>query len=71
MIEVVINSEWCKGCGLCVHFCQQDCLSMGSEINAKGYSYPVFGNEEECNGCTACGKLCPDLAINIYKYKDV
>ncbi|MDY6968903.1 MAG: 4Fe-4S binding protein [Spirochaetota bacterium] len=67
MIELQINEEWCKGCELCIYFCPKECLSMGDQLNTKGFRYPLF-NDENCTGCSACGKLCPNIAISIYKH---
>jgi len=67
MIKVVINAERCKGCFLCIHFCPKGSLSMGDLLNTKGYQYVIFTDGGECTGCAACGKLCPDLAINVYR----
>ena len=66
MIKVAINTERCKGCSLCIHFCPKDSLSMGESLNTKGYQYVIFNETGECTGCAACGKLCPDMAIDVY-----
>ena len=26
--EHIINREWCKGCGICVHFCPKNVLEL-------------------------------------------
>lgn len=65
--KVVIDTNLCKGCGLCVNFCPKKCLSISKELNAKGF-YPAMQADEE--GCTACGicyMMCPDAAITVYK----
>ena len=40
-------------------------LEYSSEINAKGYHYPVVasGKEESCVNCGFCNLICPELAI--------
>ncbi|MDR0453472.1 MAG: 4Fe-4S binding protein [Deferribacteraceae bacterium] len=53
---VTINSEWCKGCGICVHFCPTKTLAM-REFKA-AVEYP-----EKCNGCMMCELRCPDFAV--------
>ena len=32
--KVVINRNWCKGCGFCVEFCPTDALEMSKTYNA-------------------------------------
>ncbi len=66
MPKVVIISESCKGCTLCVVHCPQECLKMGKLFNSKGRLLPVFEGEDCCTGCTACARLCPDSAIMVY-----
>jgi NAD-dependent dihydropyrimidine dehydrogenase PreA subunit len=36
-----------------------------SDMNAKGYHYPVVaeGKEEECVACQFCSIICPEFAI--------
>jgi len=67
MIDVIVCKDYCKGCSYCVHFCPKECLSLGSQLNSKGFYFPVFENQDECTGCGACAKLCPDFAIEVYK----
>lgn len=55
----VFNTEWCKGCGICVEFCQKGALVMNEQEKAS----LVF--PEKCNGCGICELYCPDLAIEL------
>ena len=64
---VVIDTERCKGCELCVEACPQDVLGMSSHVNAKGYQYAEMVNADACIGCCACGYVCPDACITVYK----
>jgi len=67
MSRVVINSERCKGCELCVEVCLKNVLGPAAEINQRGI-YPVeVKNPEECTGCKLCAVICPDVAITIYE----
>jgi 2-oxoglutarate ferredoxin oxidoreductase subunit delta len=69
--EVVINEVLCKGCELCIVFCPQSCIILSEgKINAEGYILPVIDEPENCNACGICGQMCPDLAINVYRYKE-
>ena len=67
--DIVIDEQRCKGCGYCIHFCEHDCIVIpGDRFSAKGYSLPVFANAANCTGCGICGWMCPDQAIEVYKY---
>lgn len=65
MGRVVIDSEKCKGCYLCVDVCPKKILKKSGEYNSKGI-YPVVFEENSakvCIGCAMCAKRCPDMAI--------
>lgn len=66
MPKVVVLSEYCKSCGLCINICPKQVLSIGDKPNAKGY-YFVIADTDKCIGCGLCGIMCPDLALEIYK----
>ena len=63
-ITHVIDTEWCKGCGICVHFCPKNVL----ELNRRGKAVAV--RPEDCIACMLCELRCPDLAIQIVKEGD-
>ncbi|MBQ9814106.1 MAG: 4Fe-4S binding protein [Lachnospiraceae bacterium] len=67
MAKVEIIIERCKSCGYCVKFCPRHVLEIGQEVNAKGYEYAKTVRPDDCIGCTICGQMCPDGAINIYR----
>jgi 2-oxoglutarate ferredoxin oxidoreductase subunit delta len=57
--EHIINREWCKGCGICVHFCPKNVLELDEEDK-------VFADQKEnCICCRLCEFRCPDLAIEV------
>jgi 2-oxoglutarate ferredoxin oxidoreductase subunit delta len=65
--HVVINSEKCKGCELCVSVCPVKILFMNKdEINKKGYHTASISDESKCIGCGNCGVMCPDGAITVF-----
>ena len=66
--EIVINELLCKGCGYCVEFCPRGCIEMGDKLSTTGVLLPDFAHPDKCNGCKICGWMCPDFAIEVYKY---
>lgn len=61
----IIDSEACKGCGLCVSVCPKNVLEISDKVNAKGH-FPVFqARPDDCIHCTICCIMCPDVAISI------
>jgi 2-oxoglutarate ferredoxin oxidoreductase subunit delta len=67
MPKVIILPERCKQCELCAAVCNQECLALGSELNAAGYYAMTFVKAESCKGCGLCAEMCPDMAIEVYK----
>lgn len=54
--EILLNREWCKGCGICVDVCPRQVLVMEGGM-------PMISQIERCNGCQLCEIHCPDLAL--------
>jgi len=54
-----INREWCKGCGICVHFCPTNVLELDEEDKS------VAVRLDDCICCMQCELRCPDLAIEV------
>ncbi len=69
---IVVDTERCKGCDLCVAACASGLLSLaGKAVNRKGYHYAVPTAEaERCNGCASCAIVCPDGCITVYRKKE-
>ena len=64
--QVIVDNEYCKGCGLCVYFCPKKQLKVSEKKNKKGYyGAELFGTE--CTGCLRCALICPDAAIKIVR----
>lgn len=63
--QVFVIAERCKGCRFCIEFCPEQVLAESTEINAKGYHYPVVApaKEDTCINCAFCKLVCPEFAI--------
>lgn len=66
---VVVNTERCKGCDLCVVACPYKVLALSSDANSKGLNFSYMETPEGCVGCSACATVCPDACITVYKVK--
>ncbi|MCK5097742.1 MAG: 4Fe-4S binding protein [Desulfobacteraceae bacterium] len=62
--EHLIDRNWCKGCGICVHFCPKNVLELDDKEKA------VAVRPEDCIACKLCELRCPDLAIEVKIQKE-
>jgi 2-oxoglutarate ferredoxin oxidoreductase subunit delta len=58
-----IDDRYCKGCGICVHFCSTQALKMSEKVNSRGYYTPYLADADKCTKCRQCVLYCPDFAI--------
>ncbi len=65
---VLVNTDRCKGCELCVHACPQHVLHLATIYNARGY-HPVELDDPggDCTGCAICALVCPDVVLRVYR----
>jgi len=66
---IVVDTQTCKGCEVCIPVCLDDVIGMSNEVNRKGYHYAYMKNPEACTGGTNCAIVCPDRAITVYRVK--
>jgi len=66
---VVIDTETCKGCDLCVVACPTDVLQLNETLNTKGFNPAYPANHDACTACTICALVCPDMCITVYQFK--
>ncbi len=59
--KVIVNKDYCKGCGICVSVCPVKILKIGEDFKVE------VENEEKCIGCGMCELYCPDFAIIVKK----
>ena len=65
--NILIGTEECKGCGLCVEACPPECLELRPDLNAYGV-HPAHYTGEGCTGCGICFYCCPEPgAITVYR----
>ncbi|MBN2260888.1 MAG: 4Fe-4S binding protein [Clostridiales bacterium] len=55
--KVIINKDWCKGCGICVAFCPKNVLALDHHDKIE------VANRDACILCGQCELRCPDFAI--------
>lgn len=66
-VEIKINQERCKGCGICIAFCPKKILKLSKKTNKNGLPFAEIINKENCRGCANCAIVCPDVCIEIKK----
>ena len=68
MAKLTFNSDFCKGCGLCVEACPKGLLYIDkNSLNFKGYNYAAISDQSACIGCALCESMCPDCIIKVEK----
>lgn len=49
--KIDIYKAWCKGCGICAHFCPKGVLALDEA------GHPYVKNPAECGRCGLCAAL--------------
>ncbi len=65
MTRILINTNYCKGCGICVEICPVKVFKLSEEVNEKGYHIANPINHDKCIKCHLCELYCPDQAIYV------
>ncbi|MGB9682607.1 MAG: 4Fe-4S dicluster domain-containing protein [bacterium] len=63
---VIVDTQRCKGCGICLNFCPREVFEFETYLNEGGH-HPVRANSDKCIGCRACVIMCPDIALELVK----
>lgn len=57
--SVNIDTDECKGCGLCVEACPPCVMSLSERLNHYGYPTATYAGAG-CTGCGICFLACPE-----------
>ena len=64
MPRILIDSEKCKSCGICMATGPNKLIKFSSQTNKQGMIYAELEDEEnKCTGCALCAISCPEIAI--------
>lgn len=64
MAKIIIDTNKCKSCYLCVEACPQKLIKISNTPGKTGNNIIEFDNSaNKCTGCAMCAISCPDLAI--------
>jgi heterodisulfide reductase subunit A-like polyferredoxin len=59
--EIIIDEEFCSGCGVCVHICPYDALEMKDKEGKTIAELDIL----KCKRCGVCVSACPTGCITI------
>ncbi len=67
--NLILNSEVCTGCGICVEACPEEAIVLGlvgaTRRGAVEYAAPVDIDEVKCSYCGVCVVMCPFNALTL------
>lgn len=64
MPRIIIDTEKCKSCGICINVCPNKLIRFGQNTNSCGNIPIEFVDENnKCTGCAMCAISCPEIAI--------
>lgn len=68
MNRVTINTDRCRGCGLCEDVCPKHIITLsGHKLNAQGYHPAEITDMSLCIACAMCATMCPHVVIKVEK----
>ena len=67
--KIIINTERCKGCGLCIAVCPKGSIIISKKSNKSGY-FPAESSNAKCTGCALCAIICPEVVIEVFREED-
>ena len=64
---LLIATDRCKGCELCVTACPKACLALDEGVvNRLGYHPVRLTEESACTSCAFCARVCPDVVFTVF-----
>lgn len=57
--QLRVDTDECKGCGLCVEACPPKVILLGERLNRYGYRTAIYLGAG-CTGCGICFMVCPE-----------
>ena len=64
---LLVSSERCKGCELCITACPKSVLELDTAIvNRLGYHPVRLTDASRCTSCAICARVCPDAVFTIF-----
>ena len=66
-LPLLIASDRCKGCELCIGACPHHVLALDAGVvNPLGYHPVRLIDPVGCTSCALCAKVCPDAVFTIF-----
>lgn len=59
-VDIVIEDQWCKSCGICIDLCPKKVLAA-----VPPFLKAAVADLAACTGCGLCQMLCPDWCISL------
>ncbi len=63
--KIIIDTELCKGCGLCIVVCPKNSITISKHSNKNGYFHAQTDNTD-CTGCAMCAIICPETIVEVW-----
>jgi 2-oxoglutarate ferredoxin oxidoreductase subunit delta len=57
--SILVDTNECKGCGLCIEACPPKVIGLSERLNHYGYRTATYAGSG-CTGCGICFFACPE-----------